>query len=127
VIGRALVILLKTGFFNNFDRCLLEVWAEQRIAAGADLAILVLFSLSTLFHDLGRGHTGPSRTIRSLCRTRTRLFVLSEFFGSNYNGLAMSKAVLNPVGVHQVLEPIFMWTVACRTIRATLDSWPLPS
>src|SRR5260370_11019834 len=126
VIGRALVILLKTGFLNNFDRYLLEVWAEQRLAAGAELAVLVLFSLSTLFHNLGRGHTGPSRTIRSLCRTRTRLFVLSEFFGRNYNGLAMSKAVLNPVGARPVLEPIFTWTFVGRSIRAIRDPllWP---
>jgi len=55
-----------------------------RRVSGADLVILFLFSFSTFLHDLGRDRYGPSRTVCSLCRTRTRLFVLSEFFGKNY-------------------------------------------
>src|SRR5436309_15506154 len=43
-----------------------------------------LFSFSTFLPDLGRDHCGPSRTDCSHCRTRTRLFVVSEFFGKNY-------------------------------------------
>ena len=121
VIRIALVFLLEAGSFDNFPSFPLEVWAEQRFAVGADLTMLVLISLSILLHDLGRGHTDPSRTIRSLCRMRTRLFVLSEFFGSNNMCLRTSKAVLNSVGAHSVHEPIFMWTMACRSIKYTPD------
>src|SRR5207302_1636498 len=49
--------------------------------AGADIGIRVLFSFSTFFHVLGRHRVGPSRTVCSLCRRRTRLFVVSEFLG----------------------------------------------
>ena len=37
--------------------------------------IRLLFSFSTFFHVLGRDRFGSSRTVCSLCRTRTRLFV----------------------------------------------------
>src|SRR5712692_3968778 len=52
-----------------------------RRVAGADLGLRFLFSFSTFFHDLGRDRCVPSRTACSHCRTRTRLFVVSEFFG----------------------------------------------
>src|SRR5437879_10438978 len=59
----------------------LQVWTRQHGAAGADIGIRVLFSFSTFFHVLGRHRVGPSRTVCSLCRCRTRLFVVSEFLG----------------------------------------------
>ena len=72
-----------------------------------------LFSLSTFLYDLARDQISPSETAYSPCRCRTRLFEVSEFLGNNYIVLVSSKATLNPVGGHPVLEPIFMWIVVC--------------
>src|SRR5436853_7778004 len=55
-----------------------------RRVCGADLAILFLCSFSTFLPDLDRDLYGQSRTVCSLCRTRTRLFVLSVFLRKDH-------------------------------------------
>src|SRR2546427_7802240 len=77
------MIIMATSKCVLKARILLQSQTRTCGVAGADLPILFLFSFSTFLHDLGQDHCGPSRTVCSLCRTRTRLFV-SEFFGKNY-------------------------------------------
>jgi hypothetical protein len=78
------MIIMATSKCVLKARIVLQSQTRTRGVASADLVILFLFSFSTFLHDLGRDLYGPSRTVCSLCRRRTRLFVVSEFFGKNY-------------------------------------------
>src|SRR6267143_1604527 len=75
------MIMMATSKIALKVRILLRAGTRPQRIAGADLGLRFLFSFSTFLLSLGRDRYGPSRTVCSLCRRRTRLFVLSEFFG----------------------------------------------